>query len=325
MLEIILLLILTHLVADFPLQTNKLNKMKKRREFSSQLRSMQERTIRKRIGGIALHVLIHFSCTVLVVGLYALFYLEGNFDYTALLQLAGWSAVLHFGIDYTKEHFHDNKKIKPVVFYLLDQGLHLLTLIILAKFFGFLEIQVLDIEKLFNYLISEESLNISFVSRIAMIGIILILNTYFSGYLIGMLVTKGENKSGDTKKIYTLYYDVDSIGSIENYSKGDLIEKLKSLNMKSEGMTVEETISEVEYKDTEIKYGKYIGYLERLIIMVLVAVNAISAIAFVIGIKALARFKQFEDRDFAEYYLIGTMISILMGLLSGWLLLRVIS
>lgn len=325
MLEIILLLILTHLVADFPLQTNKLNKMKKRREFSSQSGSMQERTIRERLGGIALHVLIHFGCTVIIVGLYAFFYLKGNFDYMVLLQLAGWSAVLHFGIDYAKEHYHDNKKIKPVVFYLLDQGLHFLTLIILAQVFGFIEIQVLDIEKLFNYLISEESLNISFVSRIAMIGIILILNTYFSGYLIGMLVTKGENKSGDTKKIYTLYYDVDSIGSIENYSKGDLIDKLKNLNMKSEGMTVEETISEVEYKDNEIKYGKYIGYLERLIIMVLVAVNAISAIAFVIGIKALARFKQFEDRDFAEYYLIGTMISILMGLLSGWFLLRVVS
>lgn len=63
--------------------------------------------------------------------------------------------------------------------------------------------------------------------------------------------------------------------------------------------------------------GRYIGLAERLIIMTLVAVDAVGAIGFVIALKALARFKQFDDRRFAEYYIIGSLVSILAALLCG--------
>lgn len=56
--------------------------------------------------------------------------------------------------------------------------------------------------------------------------------------------------------------------------------------------------------------GRVIGYLERLIAYLLIITGNISAIAFVLAAKALARFKELEDKAFAEYFLIGTMASL---------------
>lgn len=63
--------------------------------------------------------------------------------------------------------------------------------------------------------------------------------------------------------------------------------------------------------------GRYIGLVERAIITLLVVTNATGAIGFIIALKALARFKQFEDRRFAEYYIIGSLLSILGAILCG--------
>lgn len=56
--------------------------------------------------------------------------------------------------------------------------------------------------------------------------------------------------------------------------------------------------------------GRIIGYLERLIILILVMYHQYSAIAFVLTAKSVARFKEIEEsRITAEYYLIGTLMS----------------
>ncbi|MFV0353482.1 MAG: DUF3307 domain-containing protein [Oscillospiraceae bacterium] len=60
--------------------------------------------------------------------------------------------------------------------------------------------------------------------------------------------------------------------------------------------------------------GQMIGMLERLIVAVLVLSNQYGAIAFVMAAKSLARFKQLEDQDFAEKYLVGTLASIAIAL-----------
>ena len=57
------------------------------------------------------------------------------------------------------------------------------------------------------------------------------------------------------------------------------------------------------------RIGATIGALERLLIVTFVLVNAIAAVGFVIAAKTLARFKQLDDRGFAEYYLLGTLAS----------------
>jgi hypothetical protein len=38
--------------------------------------------------------------------------------------------------------------------------------------------------------------------------------------------------------------------------------------------------------------------------------NQFATLGFVVAAKGIARFKELENRDFAEYFLIGTMLSI---------------
>lgn len=62
--------------------------------------------------------------------------------------------------------------------------------------------------------------------------------------------------------------------------------------------------------------GEAIGVLERWITLVVVASGEYSAMGFILAAKALARHRRFEtDPDFAEYFLIGTLTSVLMAIL----------
>lgn len=63
--------------------------------------------------------------------------------------------------------------------------------------------------------------------------------------------------------------------------------------------------------------GRFIGYLERMIVFLLVLSGNVSAIGFVLVAKGIARFQQLDDRAFAEYFLIGTMMSIAMAAIVG--------
>jgi hypothetical protein len=65
------------------------------------------------------------------------------------------------------------------------------------------------------------------------------------------------------------------------------------------------------------RVGATIGVLERLLILAFVLTNAPAAIGLVIAAKTLARFKQLDDRQFAEYYLLGTLASVSVAVGSG--------
>jgi hypothetical protein len=66
------------------------------------------------------------------------------------------------------------------------------------------------------------------------------------------------------------------------------------------------------------RVGEAIGILERLLIVTFVLVGAEAAIGLVIAAKTLARFKQLDDRDFAEYYLLGTLASVAVATISAF-------
>ena len=63
--------------------------------------------------------------------------------------------------------------------------------------------------------------------------------------------------------------------------------------------------------------GKYIGNLERAIIVVLVFNGAYSALGFVFAAKSIARFNRLKDRQAAEYYLVGTLASVTWAVIMG--------
>ena len=71
---------------------------------------------------------------------------------------------------------------------------------------------------------------------------------------------------------------------------------------------------------SKIHSGKWIGILERLIVLALTLQGQYSAIAFVFTAKSIARFKEIESsRDFAEVYLLGTLTSVAIAMFSGML------
>lgn len=60
-----------------------------------------------------------------------------------------------------------------------------------------------------------------------------------------------------------------------------------------------------------VKTGRYIGIFERTLIVIFLFKNDLSAIGFIIAIKSLARFKMMDNKIFAEYYLLGTLLSVI--------------
>lgn len=67
--------------------------------------------------------------------------------------------------------------------------------------------------------------------------------------------------------------------------------------------------------------GRLIGYLERFIVFTLIIYQQYGAIAFVIAAKSLARFQDINDkRQTAEYYLIGTLLSVVSAFIAALLL-----
>lgn len=75
----------------------------------------------------------------------------------------------------------------------------------------------------------------------------------------------------------------------------------------------------------EFNRGRVIGLLERALLYSFVLQSQYGAIGFVLAAKAFTRFKALDDRPFAEYVLIGTLLSAGLALAVGtgvraWLL-----
>jgi len=72
----------------------------------------------------------------------------------------------------------------------------------------------------------------------------------------------------------------------------------------------ETSTTENEKLEHDLELGKYIGFFERFLLYVLIISKQYSAAGVVIAVKSLARFNQLSDKTFAEYYLVGTLLSI---------------
>jgi hypothetical protein len=65
------------------------------------------------------------------------------------------------------------------------------------------------------------------------------------------------------------------------------------------------------------RVGSTIGVLERLLVCVFILTGSDVAVGFVVAAKTLARFKQLDDREFAEYYLLGTLASVAVAIVTA--------
>src|SRR5262249_56549105 len=68
----------------------------------------------------------------------------------------------------------------------------------------------------------------------------------------------------------------------------------------------------------EVRRGRLIGNLERLVLTMVVAAGSYAALGFLIGAKGLIRSEELEKgRDFTEYFLVGSLTSALVALAAG--------
>lgn len=73
--------------------------------------------------------------------------------------------------------------------------------------------------------------------------------------------------------------------------------------------------------EKEYNTGRLIGILERIFVFIFVLLGQFTAIGFVLAAKGVARFQDFKSRTFAEYVLIGTLISTLLAMTVGYLVI----
>lgn len=79
----------------------------------------------------------------------------------------------------------------------------------------------------------------------------------------------------------------------------------------------EDCNTEATERTDEPARGRAIGYLERAVVFILTVTGNLSAIGLVLAAKGIARFQQMDDRNFAEYVLIGTLLSISAAMFIG--------
>ena len=67
--------------------------------------------------------------------------------------------------------------------------------------------------------------------------------------------------------------------------------------------------------------GWLIGWLERLLLAIGILTHSWEVLVAVVALKTVARFKELDDQHFAEYFLVGSLFSVLWAVVvtSGWL------
>ncbi len=69
-----------------------------------------------------------------------------------------------------------------------------------------------------------------------------------------------------------------------------------------------------ELDEKEYNAGRVIGMLERILILFFVVINQFAAISVIIAAKGFTRFKELDKKEFAEYVLVGTLLSSLFAI-----------
>jgi len=71
--------------------------------------------------------------------------------------------------------------------------------------------------------------------------------------------------------------------------------------------------------------GKYIGWLERSLVLIFIVAGYPDGIGLLLAAKALVRYPEIKNdtkAHFAEYFLIGTLTSVTLALIAGFVLIK---
>ena len=219
------------------------------------------------------------------------FFIDANYEMFSWYNLTAILivSVLHFLIDrFIKPILNQLFKQNQFFTFLTDQIIHFLIIIITA-------IQLTPdywITKIWDSLYGFTVVNPQLVNALT-VPVVFILLTTFTGQLIAKLFI--------------------------NLNKETEVESEEVKIIKREVNGVKEVVHETTiYPIIEVNdYGKWIGYVERILIFMLVFLGVYEGIVIVVGLKTFARFKQLNQKNFVEKYLLGTLFSVMMAVLLG--------
>ena len=75
-----------------------------------------------------------------------------------------------------------------------------------------------------------------------------------------------------------------------------------------------------KFEDSQLRMGRLIGQLERFLILTAIFSDKYLLIPMLLTAKSIFRFPtitQNVDKDFAEYYLISTLLSFILAIMTG--------
>jgi hypothetical protein len=206
------------------------------------------------------------------------------------LQMLGYSLLItlsHLGIDYLKAVLSRQIKNNGINFtvFLIDQALHILTILLVWQWF-----------------------NISFNP-----GMAGFYNKLLSPKLLAVFAPEGQSAlfGWDSLLLWILAYIWVCWGGAV------IIRKFLNYIADQKGISGHSSPAQ---DHTIQKTGYYIGILERMLILTFVLCDSLTAVAFVFTAKSIARFNELNNREFAEYYLVGTLSSTALAIVCGLLM-----
>jgi len=249
--NLFLAIYLAHLLTDFVFQTSRLISKKRRGDWR----------------GYVIHGVTHYVLVLATVALAD----PHRLAIPSFQVVAVSLSVIHLLVDWAKVSSIKSRLLPDnALVFLLDQAIHLLTVIGAVFFLVHPSVQTLVF-----WLTRIRSLQ----EKILLVTVVYVLVIFGGGYLIRALIAP--------------------------------------LWKEEQG---KETIEHEEV----INAGLYIGWLERFLVLTALFLQSPATVGFILAAKSIARYPELKSVRFAEYFLIGTLLSVAIAIGGAIVLLKVL-
>lgn len=285
--RLFLIVVLSHIIFDFVFQGNFI--LDNRFPLcKSKGQDLKKKSIHiKMLRGNLIHSLLHF------IGLYIISItistLSGQVEIIPINQSV-LILIIHFVIDEVKSlaYLYRTNLKENIWIFLMDQIMHLFSIIVITFKFKLHKFINITTNKCLNY--PREFDNIEKI--LIILGIIFTV-TWVTGVFIKIFI----------KNINSYKFPICNPTNNDNCI------------MDKNGKNI------IDYS-SEAKHGGFIiGLLERIFILISIIINNPTMIGFVLTAKSIARLKKLSNDSFAEYFIIGTLLSFISAII-GALIIR---
>lgn len=320
--EALLILILVTLLSDVYLQGN----------GTVELRKDEHCTINRIIGNLIHFVQIFIPVTTIMTILYS--------EYIGFIKILSYTlliCIVHIAIDIIKcwicKVVNNNNKFKSIKKYNLISDKAVFNIILGEDTLFFID-QILHL-MITIFICNNSKLNnitsITYIEQDLFYKILLFIIVFIYTVRCGELYIdlflerafqnlKNQSVNQNTKEESTamlsrLIYSIDRAVTCLALNNGEALPEEDDFNRQITEPAITKEDDETKNKNENI--SRYIGILERCIVMILVISNNYSSIAIILTGKSLARMGDFKDRDFAVKFIVGTFLSIFIGIIGG--------